>query len=105
MASITPDWSALASQNERLADERDAEGAPPPAARPRRRLAARRGVAIAAAALAITGAVSASAQAAVAPLRWHTVLKRSSGPAGSFTAVVAIGKTGGWAFNAAGPSA
>lgn len=104
MASITPDWSALASQNERLADERDAEGVPVPAARPRRRLTARRGMAVAAAALAVTGAASASAQAAVSP-RWHTVLTRNSGPTGNFTAVVAIGKTGGWAFNAAGPSA
>jgi hypothetical protein len=107
MASMTPDWSALASQNERLADEREAEGLPVPASRPRRRLAARRGAAVAAAALAVTGAMSASAQAAVAvaPLRWHTVLSRNAGPTGNFTAVVAIGKTSGWAFNAAGPSA
>ena len=49
-------------------------------------------------ALAITGAASAWALAATSPgLSWHFVKHLHSG--GDFTAVVAVGKTGGWAFN------
>ena len=51
-------------------------------------------------ALAITGAASAWALAATSPgLSWHFVKHVHSGGNGDFTAVVAVGKTGGWAFN------
>jgi hypothetical protein len=51
-------------------------------------------------ALAVTGAASAWALAATSPgLSWHFVKHVHSGGNGDFTAVVAVGKTGGWAFN------
>lgn len=52
------------------------------------------------AALAVTGAASAWALAATASgPSWHVVKRVHSGGTGDFTAVVAVGKTGGWAFN------
>ena len=52
------------------------------------------------AALAVTGAASAWAVAATAPgPSWHVVKRVHSGGNGDVTAVVAVGKTGGWAFN------
>ena len=52
------------------------------------------------AALAVTGAASAWALAATsASPSWHFVKHVRSGATGDFTAVVAVGKTGGWAFN------
>lgn len=51
-------------------------------------------------ALAITGAASAWALAATSSgPSWHFVKHVHSGGNGDFTAVVAVGKTGGWAFN------
>jgi hypothetical protein len=51
-------------------------------------------------ALAVTGAASAWALAATSPSpSWHFVKHVHSGATGDFTAVVAVGKTGGWAFD------
>ena len=51
-------------------------------------------------ALAVTGAASAWALAATSPApSWHFVKHVHSGGNGDFTAVVAVGKNGGWAFN------
>jgi hypothetical protein len=49
-------------------------------------------------ALAVTGAASAWALAATGP-SWQFVKHVHSGGNGDFTAVVAVGKNGGWAFN------
>jgi hypothetical protein len=66
------------------------------------------GVAGAAGLVALAGAAAAFASAAAAPASatapaaaagWHVVKKVHSGPSGDFTAVVATGKTTGWAFN------
>jgi hypothetical protein len=127
MASRTPDWSALASENERfLADggasaERllappEAEGSAPRAAaagarsagaRPRRSRWWLRGAAAAAAVtLAAAGAATAAAApAAVPPLAWHLVKQVRQGPSGEFTAIAAVGSTGGWAFSGDGTAA
>jgi hypothetical protein len=52
------------------------------------------------AALAVTGALSSWALAATpASPSWHIVKRVHSGAFGDFTAVVAVGRTGGWAFN------
>jgi type IV secretory pathway VirB2 component (pilin) len=72
----------------------------------------RRAGAVVAAALALTGlaftsaASSSAAQAAPAPAAarpaaagWHIVKQVHNGPFGGFTAVIAVGRTGGWAFN------
>jgi len=72
----------------------------------------RRAGAVTAAALALTGlaltsaASSSAAQAAPAPAAarpaaaaWHIVKQVHNGPFGGFTAVIAVGRTGGWAFN------
>jgi len=66
--------------------------------RRRRRRAARVAAAGVAAALALTGAASAMAATPASP-SWHIVKQVHSGNTGVFTAVVAVGKTGGWAFN------
>jgi hypothetical protein len=67
--------------------------------RPRRRRPAARVAAVGvAAALALTGAASAMAATPASP-SWHIVKQVHSGNTGAFTAVVAVGKTGGWAFN------
>jgi hypothetical protein len=51
-------------------------------------------------AAAVTGAASAWALAATSSApSWHVVKRVHSGSTGDFTAVVAVGKTGGWAFN------
>ena len=56
--------------------------------------------------LAFTGAASSSALAAPAPATthpaipaWNIVKQVHNGPFGGFTAVIALGRTGGWAFN------
>jgi hypothetical protein len=89
MAGRTSDRGGPAGQGERRA------------ARPRGwGRAARVAAAGAAAALAVTGAASAWATAATpASASWHIVKRVHSGTFGDFTAVVAVGKTGGWAFN------
>ena len=79
-----------------------------PSSRPHQNV--RRAGAAAAAALALTGlafttaASSSAAQAAPAAARpaaagWHIVKQVHNGPFGGFTAVIAVGRTGGWAFN------
>jgi type IV secretory pathway VirB2 component (pilin) len=81
-----------------------------PSSRPHQNV--RRAGAVAAAALALTGlaftaaASSSAAQAAPAPMAahpaaagWHIVKQVHNGPFGGFTAVIAVGRTGGWAFN------
>jgi hypothetical protein len=121
MPSSTPDWSALASKHEKVMDGRAAEGSPDPvpagqhpAGQPGRHRAAagpvrrprwrgrgsRAAAAATAAALTVTGAASVSASAATSSsLAWHIVKQVHSGEFGQFSAVVAVGKTGGWAFN------
>jgi hypothetical protein len=121
MPSSTPDWSALASQNEKLVNGSAARetadpdpaaqpsaapspaghptAGPSPAAQPARRRAV---AAAAAAALGLTGVASAttaaSAQTAASP-SWQIVKQVHGGVQPDFTAVVAVGKTGGWAFD------
>jgi hypothetical protein len=79
--------------------------------RPRKRRrgrTARAAAAGVAAALVVTGVVTATAAAAAtsASPSWHIVKRVHSGNTGVFTAVVAVGKTGGWAFNGvSGPTA
>jgi hypothetical protein len=51
-----------------------------------------------AAALAVTGAAPATAATQAGP-SWRIVKRVHSGPLGDFTAVVAVGRSGGWAFN------
>jgi type IV secretory pathway VirB2 component (pilin) len=81
-----------------------------PSSRPHQNV--RRAGAVVAAALALTGlaftsaAASSAAQAAPAPAAahpaaagWHIVKQVHNGPFGGFTAVIAVGRTGGWAFN------
>lgn len=127
MPSSTPDWSALTSQNERLvdgqADQADQAGegppgsvdthqrpaAPPgrhrgaaePVRRPKWRGRTARGTAAGTAAiLAVTGVASVSAAAATPSAQsWHVVKRSPSGGIPDFSAVTAVGKTGGWAFN------
>jgi hypothetical protein len=58
-----------------------------------------RGAAIGVAAvLAVTGAAPAMAATPASP-SWRIVKRVPSGPLGDFTAVVAVGRSGGWAFN------
>jgi hypothetical protein len=75
----------------------------------RRSRTARVAAAGVAAALAVTGVVTATASAMAATSTspsWQIVKRVHSGSAGVFTAVVAVGKTGGWAFNGvSGPTA
>jgi len=126
MPRSTPDWSALASCNERLADEVTPGGTPDTAPRPgrpgdtqvltavpwltsarRRRSAWRQGrrtAAGTAAVLAVAGATSVAAvaaQASVAPAggsAWKIVKQVHAGDSGQFTAVTTLGRSGGWAF-------
>jgi hypothetical protein len=88
-------------------DARAGEGERPRARR--RGRAARAAAAGVAAALAVTGAVAAATSAAAATPAspsWQIVKRVHSGTTGVFTAVVAVGKTGGWAFNGvSGPTA
>jgi len=126
MASRTPDWSALASENERFLADRGAgaerlaapAAGPGPAAhanaagireaRPRRSRWWLRGAAAAAAvALAAAGAATAAAttSAAVPPLAWRVVKQVRQGPNGDFTAIAAVGAAGGWAFSGDGSAA
>jgi hypothetical protein len=119
MPSSTPDWSALGSEHERLADGLTDQGPSAPAAqlaaaqpgrhraaaaaarRPRWRGRTARGAAAGTAAvLAVTGAASASAAAATTgSASWHIIARVHSGVFGDFTAVTATSKTGGWAFD------
>jgi hypothetical protein len=113
MASTTPEWSDLASQNERLVDDRPSGAATPAvktgpgrhrgAPAPRRSLwrsrTARGAAAGAAAALAVTGVAAGQASAATTDASWHIVQRAHAGIEGSFTAIVATSRTGGWAFS------
>jgi hypothetical protein len=56
------------------------------------------------AALALTVAASALAAPSASP-SWRIVKRVNSGPSGDFTAVVAVGRTGGWAFDGSKPTA
>ena len=135
MPTSTPDWSALASQNEKLVEgQRAAEPGTPvpdphcsvgsadqsgrhraagwPDAGPRWRIRGSHAAAAATAvALALTGASAAAAASrppagpAAAVASWHIVKRVHSGSNGNFTAIVAVGKTGGWAFDGNGESA
>lgn len=156
MAGGTPDWSALASENERFLTDGGASGerlVPPalwqasaeqvatathatsapeagsarvqaaavpagsrPAAgsagtrRPRWRIrgataGAGAALAVTAAALAVAVSASASASPAVPPLAWHLVKQVHQGGNGDFTAIAAVGTSGGWAFSGAGAAA
>ena len=132
MAGSTPDWSALASENERflgdggasaerlvpatlgqasaeqVARAVQAAALVPPRPSRRWRIRATRGAAVAAAAgLAVTGAASASASSAPAapPLAWHLVKQVHQGTSGEFTAIAAVGTSGGWAFSGDGAAA
>ncbi|HTS98490.1 MAG TPA: hypothetical protein VMI33_17920 [Streptosporangiaceae bacterium] len=69
--------------------------------RPQRRGSAARGAAACvAAALAMAGAGAASAMAATpAAPSWHIVKRVRGGALGDFTAAVAVGRNGGWAFD------
>ena len=106
MPRSTPDWSALASSNERLADVGTRGGTPDAAPRPVRRKdrwrPRRRVAAGTAAVLAIAGATSVSAAAAQASATpaggsaWKIVKQVHSG--GQFTAVATLGTSAGWAF-------
>ncbi len=70
------------------------------AARRRRGRAARSAAAGVAAALAVAVAGAASALAATpATASWHIVKRVRGGALGDFTAVVAVGRSGGWAFD------
>ena len=77
--------------------------------RPRRAargVAAGAAVALVAAGAACALAGAASALAATPAASWHIVKRVHSGGSGDVTAVVAVGKTGGWAFNGiSGPTA
>jgi hypothetical protein len=88
MSGRTPGRNASAGPDQRLA------------ARPQPRWSrAARGAAVgAAAALAVTGAASAMAVTSAGP-SWRIVKRVHSGALGDFTAVVAVGRAGGWAFN------
>jgi hypothetical protein len=70
---------------------------------PGRRHIGRRAAVIMTAALAAAGAVSGTALTAQAAVpggpAWHIVKQVHDGPFGGFTAVTAVGKNGGWAFN------
>jgi hypothetical protein len=81
-----------------------------PSSRPHQNV--RRAGAVVAAALALTGlaftsaAASSAGQAAPAPATahpaaaaWRIVKQVHNGPFGGFTTVIAVGRTGGWAFN------
>jgi type IV secretory pathway VirB2 component (pilin) len=77
-----------------------------PSSRPHQNV--RRAGAVVASALALTGlaftsaASSSAAQAArahPAASAWHIIKQVHNGPFGGFTAVIAVGRTGGWAFN------
>jgi hypothetical protein len=135
MASRTPDWSALASENERfLADSgagaerlvtapagqvaagpaaaghgsggpRPAAGARALAAGPRRSRWWVRGAAAGAAAAVAITGAAAASAAAVPPLAWHLVKQVRQGDNGEFTAIAAVGTGGGWAFSGAGIAA
>jgi hypothetical protein len=63
----------------------------------------RRAALAAAAAVAVAGCAPAAMAAMTAPASagpsWHIVKRVSSGPNGVFTAVTAVGRNGGWAFD------
>jgi len=80
-----------------------------PRQRRRGRTARAAAAGVAAVALAVAGVATATASAVAATSAspsWHIVKRVHSGTTGIFTAVVAVGKTGGWAFNGvSGPTA
>jgi hypothetical protein len=114
MPSSTPDWSALASKNERLAGHGPARS-PQPAGRRARaalraglpgrpgRRTARRAAAGTAAVVALAGAGALPATAAQASAStsasWRIVKQVHAGPLGEITAVTAVSGTGAWAFD------
>jgi hypothetical protein len=128
MPTSTPDWSALASQHEKIVDGRaaasptdPAPGAPhqagtgsrrgsrPGAGRRWRIRGSQAAAAATAGTLALTGATAANAATrpatahpAAAAASWHIVKRVHSGDNGNFTAVTAVGQGGGWAFSGNG---
>jgi hypothetical protein len=135
MGTRTPDWSALASENERfLADSgagaerlvappagqvaagpaaaghgsagpRSAAGAHALAVRPWRSRWWVRGAATGMAAVLAVSGAAAASAAAVPPLTWHLVKQVRQGDNGEFTAIAAVGTGGGWAFSGDGIAA
>ena len=97
-----PDWSALASANEKVVDRGSATAtvSGQPAGRPWRGRAARAAAAGTAGILAVTGAATA-ASAAITPASssWRTVKQVHGSVFSQFTAVTAAGRSGGWAFD------
>jgi hypothetical protein len=106
MPSSTPDWSALASTNERLADDTAAAAqvgaVPSPGLRTMARRP-RRAVAVATAIVTIAGIgalTAATAQASTTSAPAWTIVKRVPGSGFPvFTAVAATGAHSAWAFN------
>jgi hypothetical protein len=62
-------------------------------------------VALAAAGAATAAATPTPAPAAVPPLAWHLVKQVRQRASGEFTAIAAVGSTGGWAFSGDGTAA
>ncbi len=118
MPSSTPDWSALASQNERLVTAMPPApaGGSSPASRPpaspagrgghrasRRGLWTRRatrGAVTSVAAIVATAGLAATSAIAATPQApsWQIIKRIHGGSAGQVTAVVAAGRNSGWAF-------
>ena len=63
------------------------------------RIMVRRAALIAAAAVAVAGCAPAAVAAPIKVPSWHIVKRVTSGPNGVFTAVTAVGRNGGWAFD------
>ncbi len=63
------------------------------------RVTIRRAALIAGAVAAVAGCAPAAIAAPASVPSWHIVKQVHSGPLGNFTAVTAVGRTAGWAFN------
>jgi hypothetical protein len=63
------------------------------------RVMVRRAALIAAAAVAVAGCTPTAVAAPIEVPSWHIVKRVTSGPNGVFTAVTAVGRNGGWAFD------
>jgi hypothetical protein len=63
------------------------------------RVSVRRAALIAAAAAAVAGCAPAAVAAPASAPSWHIVQRVAGGSNGVFTAVTAVGRNGGWAFN------
>ncbi|HEY6297528.1 MAG TPA: hypothetical protein VIX15_17870, partial [Streptosporangiaceae bacterium] len=63
------------------------------------RVSIRRVALIAAAVAGVAGCAPAAIAAPASVPSWHIVKQVHNGPMGDFTAVTAVGRTGGWAFN------